>query len=204
MAVQIIPLLSLIDNNDISEEDIQVLLNSFVSLRVNNNSEPHDVEVFLKQKAISFERMNISRTYLLMSSYRQKPVLVGYFSISNKPLIIAKKNFIRLSKTQQKRLLGFGNKTDQSNYQIPGYLIGQIGKNYSVDARACNTVTGKDIVDFALAKIVEGHRISGGRIVYLECENHQRLKRFYTDQGFKEITEFISSNGLVIMIQMLS
>ena len=45
-----------------------------------------DVEFFLKEKAIIFQRMNIARTYLVYATYKDKPVLVGYFAIALKPL----------------------------------------------------------------------------------------------------------------------
>ena len=41
-----------------------------------------DVEDFLKFKAIEFSRQGLAQTHLVMASYRDKPVLVGYFAMA--------------------------------------------------------------------------------------------------------------------------
>ena len=43
-----------------------------------------DVEYFLREKAIEFSKQDISRTYIVMSSYKSEDVIVGYFAITNK------------------------------------------------------------------------------------------------------------------------
>ena len=45
-----------------------------------------DVEFFLHCKAIEFARQGIAQTQLVVTSYKDKPVLVGYFTLSNKVL----------------------------------------------------------------------------------------------------------------------
>lgn len=49
-----------------------------------------DVEYFLKEKAIEFSKQDISRTYIVMSEYKNKNVIAGYFAIANKSTIIKK------------------------------------------------------------------------------------------------------------------
>lgn len=53
-----------------------------------------DVEFFLHCKAIEFARQGIAQTQLVVTSYKDKPVLVGYFTLSNKVLEIPRKNII--------------------------------------------------------------------------------------------------------------
>lgn len=203
MAVDVLSLNDLLKNENIKREEIETLLFSFVSMRHDASEEAHDVEFFLHRKAIEFEKMELSRTYLAMTQYKQRSILGGYFSISQKPLVIPKKNFSKLSNSLQRSLMGFGHKTPQDNYQIPGYLIGQVGKNFSPDAIASKNVTGELLMDLAMKKLLEVNAIIGGRIVYLECEDSPKLKKFYTSQGFKEIEGFTSRNGLQIMLKRL-
>lgn len=198
MAINVISLSKLLES-DQKEEDINSLLFSFETLKEDNASE--DIEQFLHKKAISFERVDLARTYLVMSTYKSKPYLAGYFSIANKPLIIPKKVFKKLSNSLQKKLVGFGHKTDQSNFECKGYLIGQLGKNYSVEAQVAKQVNGEDLLSLAYLKIIEAHEIVGGRVVHLECQNVPSLKKFYTQNGFREIEGFESPNNMCIFVK---
>lgn len=191
--------LSKLLESDQTEEDINTLLFSFETLKEENVTE--DIEQFLHKKAVSFERVDLSRTYLVMSTYKNKPYLAGYFSIANKPLIIPKKTFKKLSTNLQKKLMGFGHKTDQNNFECKGYLIGQLGKNYSVESQIAKQVSGSDLLSLAYGKILEAHEIVGGRVIHLECQNVPSLKNFYVRNGFREIENFESPNGLCIFVK---
>lgn len=79
-------------------------------------------KTFLLKKSIQFEKMDLSRTYLVFSSYKGITVFVGYYSITNKPLIISKKNFSKFSNSLKKQLLGIGHKTERENYEIKSNL----------------------------------------------------------------------------------
>lgn len=99
MGLQIVPLLNLI-KSDSTEEEINILLFSFECKSVLSGAS--DVEDFLRTKAIQFEKMDLSRTYLVFSKYKGKSFIVGYFSISNKPLVIPKRQFKTFSGTLKK------------------------------------------------------------------------------------------------------
>lgn len=86
MAIRVISLRDLIKTG--REDEIENLLLSFKTINVYGDSGAADVEYFLHNRAIEFEKHDISRTYLVMSSYQKEPCLVGYFSIAQKPLII--------------------------------------------------------------------------------------------------------------------
>ena len=140
-----------------------------------------DVEYFLKEKAIEFSKQDISRTFLVMSSYQGNDVIVGYFAIANKATIV--KKFI-LSNTKRKRILRYG----EYNSEIKGYnialpLIGQLGKNYNNDYN--KLITGDILLKLACNKIKEIQNIIGGRYVFLECEDNEKLKEFYELNGFE-------------------
>lgn len=201
MALNLITLDDLLNKSDYEEEDIKKLLFSFETISSKYAPGSEDVQDFLHNKAIQFEKIGLSRTTLVMSTYRGQSFLAGYFSISPKPLVINKKNFGKLSSSLKKRLMGIGHKTEQDNYQIPSFLIGQIGKNYNEIARNAKSISGKDLLKIVSEKIKEAHKLVGGRIVYLECEDYGKIKDFYTENGFKEIEEFKSINDLCIFIK---
>ena len=70
--------------NAVGEEFVKELFSDF-SCPVNE-----DVESFLKEKAIMFQGMDVSRTYLVFTSYKGENVFVGYFALALKILPIRK------------------------------------------------------------------------------------------------------------------
>ena len=203
MALEVVGLKSLIESGR-SEEEISEILLSFCSLPAGDNGEVHDVEFFLHKKAIHYEKLDISRTYLVFSTYKQEIILVGYFSLANKPLVISKKNFSKFSNSLKKRLLGIGHRTDSANYECKGYLLGQLGKNFSKQAVSANIISGKDLLKLANDRMLVSYEAVGGRIFYLECEDSPKLKDFYASQGFSEIQNFKSPNDLCVFVRRIS
>ena len=160
--------------NAIGEEKTKEKLREF-SCSLNN-----DVEYFLKEKAIEFSKQDISRTYIVMSQYKNKDVIVGYFAITNKVTNIKKVN---LSKTKRKNLLKFAvYDKENKNYSISLPLIGQIGKNYTNNFN--KLISGDLLLKLAFDKIKEAQEIVGGRFVFIECEDKQKLLHFYESNGF--------------------
>ncbi|ENH95775.1 hypothetical protein J416_14108 [Gracilibacillus halophilus YIM-C55.5] len=202
MALNVVSLTDIL-NSDINEEEVKDFLFTFETIQSDGISGADDVEQFIHYKAIEFEKLDISRTYLVFSTYKEKNVLTGYFSISNRPLAISKKNFSKLSNTMKKRLMGVGHRTEQDSYEIKGFLIGQLGKNFSLEAQKANGATGRDLMAFAQSKILEAHKIVGGRIIYLECEHVDKLISFYRDHGFVELEDYESINGYAMMVKRL-
>lgn len=200
MALKVISLLDLL-NSDKTEEEIKCLLLSFECKSLSHGAS--DVEEFLHTKAINFERMDMARTYLVLADYKKIPYLAGYFAIANKPLVLPKRQFSRLSGTQKKKLMGFGHKTEMKNYECKGYLLGQLGKNYSSLAKRANQISGKDLLALAYEKIKGAHALVGGRILYLECEDNEKIKSFYQDNGFKQLDEYISPNNFCLFVKQI-
>lgn len=201
MGLTVLPLLDLI-NSDSSEEEIKNLLFSFECKSLSYGAS--DVEYFLHNKAISFEKMDMARTYLVLGTYKKSPYLAGYFAIANKPLVIPKKQFKNISNSQKKRLMGFGHKTDIKNYECKGYLLGQLGKNYSEIAKKANMVSGNDLLVLAYEKIKEAHAIVGGRVLHLECEDNEKIKSFYAKNGFKQLENYESPNNFCLFVKQIS
>ncbi|MDN3074155.1 GNAT family acetyltransferase [Enterococcus faecalis] len=203
MALTVLPLLDLI-NSDNTEEEIKNLLFSFECKSLSFGAS--DVEYFLHNKAVNFETMDMARTYLVLSTYQSKFYLAGYFSISNKPLVIPKKQFNskKISNSQRKRLMGFGHRTDMKNYECKGYLLGQLGKNYSEIAKKANQISGNDLLALAYEKVKEAHSLVGGRVLHLECENNEKIKTFYSENGFVQLEDYESPNNYCLFVKQIS
>lgn len=140
-----------------------------------------DVEYFLKEKAIEFSKQDISRTFLVLSEYKGRNVIVGYFAITNKATKI--KKFV-ISKTKRKKILRYAEYNNESKgYNIALPLIGQLGKNYNNGYN--KLISGDNLLKFACDKIKQTQNIIGGRYVFLECEDIDKLKNFYEDNGFE-------------------
>ncbi|MEW6065606.1 MAG: hypothetical protein AB1538_10635 [Bacillota bacterium] len=137
-----------------------------------------DIEYFLKEKAILFENLDISRTYLVYASYQDENILVGYFAIASKTLTIRSD----ISKTLRKKLTGFKIKHIKT---IPVYLIGQLAKNYASNLKKLNLISGEELLRLAFKKIIEAQSVAGGRIILVECADKPKLRDFYEKYGFK-------------------
>lgn len=169
-------IINLIDiYNTLGEEKTKEILNAY-KCELNP-----DVEYFLKEKAILFSKQDISRTFLVMSDYQGKDVIVGYFAITNKATTV--KKFI-ISNTKRKKILRYAEYNNESKgYNIALPLIGQLGKNYNNGYN--KLITGDILLKFACDKIKETQNILGGRYVFLECEDIDKLREFYEDNGFE-------------------
>lgn len=190
---------SLDDLLALGTDKVEAIVDDFVSIE--REDSPHDVELFLKRKAIDFERTAIATTYLVFDEATQ--ILLGFFSLANKPLTMSKKNFERLSKKQQKSLKHSGRLIGDK-FQVNSYLIGQLGKNYSESVKnAGHKLSGKELLDLAYGKVLEASKIIKAKYVWIECENIHYLKTFYSNFGFAIIPDYISSNNLRVMIMRI-
>lgn len=139
-----------------------------------------DVEYFLKEKAIEFSKQDLSRTYIVMSQYKDKDVIVGYFAIANKTTNVKK---VKLSDTKRKKLLKFAIYDKESkSYNVTLPLIGQLGKNYNNNYD--KLISGDVLLKLACEKIKKAQELMGGRFVFLECEDKSKLVEFYESNGF--------------------
>ena len=156
-----------------SEEKIDQILNAFSC--VNNK----DVDRFLKEKAVLFDKQGLSKTYLVYTSYKNEMVLVGYFTLANKSFVVKKNNGI--SKTLMKRISKFGQYDDElKQYMISSPLIAQLGKNEEYKG----LISGDVLLSYACDTVKQAQALLGGKIVYLECEDKIRLLEFYRNNGF--------------------
>jgi len=144
-----------------------------------------DVDEFLKTKAIEFSKAGIAKTQLVYyiedeNNKVESKKLVGYFSLTQKSIVVRKK---ALSHRLRGRIHRFA-KYDFENgiYSLPVILIGQLGKNYSDGNN--EYIDGKDLLGLAIDSITLVQRTIGGRFIFLECEDEEKLKEFYGNNGF--------------------
>lgn len=130
-----------------------------------------DVERFLKQQAV---------TYLVLSL--EDAELLGYFSITIKPLVVKAEPF---SNTVKRKLARFSeiDKGEQT-YNLAAYLIAQLGKNFN--DRAKGRITGKELLEAAIRQVQSLQYQAGGMVAFVEAENNAKLLSFYENYGFKQ------------------
>lgn len=168
-----------------------------------------DVEYFLKGKAKEFSRQRIASTYLVFTSYKENPVLVGYFTLAQKTLVIPKKAIS--SETFKKRVNKFGEYNhDSKGYVLSLQLIAQLGKNYENGYNVL--ISGDELLKMACDQVAEIQILSSGKFTYIECEDEESLINFYASNGFRRIADrelnkseegIITSKYLVQMIKYI-
>lgn len=174
---KIISLSDMLEN--LGEERTGQILSSFSSPL---NS---DVESFLKTRAIVFNTQSISRTHLVFASHCGEVVLVGYFTLAYKEFTIPAKNICRKLKD---RINKFGSyNCDIRAYKISAPLIAQLSKNFTNNYN--KIITGDELLKMACDMVSEVHMRTGGRIVYVECEDNFNLRSFYENNGFVVFSE---------------
>lgn len=184
--------------------EVQNILNTFESISITGSKSAHDVDNFLKNKAIEFDRQRLAGTHLVFSQYKSNLVLVGYFTITNKPLVFTKRMLSKCSNTLKRKLYQKGEThSGNDNLIIQGYLIAQIGKNYSQEALATKAINGRDLLTLAYEMILDGANVFGGSYIWIEYEDVDRLKDFYKRFGFTEIEDYTSENELKMAILKL-
>ena len=114
--------------------------------------------------------------------------ILACFSLRFKELSLI---YSEISKGKVKRLDGINKNAEK----IKAYLIGQIGKNFSIEP---NEITLKLILDEVYAIIDAAKVLIGGRAVILECDKNERLIALYKENGFDELV-YISQEPLVTM-----
>ena len=70
-------------------------------------------------------------------------------------------------------------------YHIAAPLIGQLGKNYKYK----ELITGDELLTMAVDMLRHVQSLVGGKFIYLECENNEKLIGFYIRNGFKVFGE---------------
>ena len=162
--------------------------------------EDEDIESFLHNRAIEFEKISKARTYLIVDADKlmaenSEFVICGYVSLALKILTISEHESNRI----RKKLDGFNAKMHGIPIQeFPVYLIGQLAR----DSRyTYSDLSGSELLQCAIDVIASAVSAVGGRYAMIECHNEPKLITFYENNGFKTLTKVPDQD--MPMVQMI-
>ena len=174
-----------------SEDKAQELISIFYC------KKDEDVENFIISRAILFEKLGKSRTYLIFDEDADTFQVLAYFTLAMQVLKIPD-SF--LSNRRTKLLDGFSSKNKGTKItEFPAILIGQIGKNDLHE----KSINGSEIMQYCLSVLLMGQAILGGRIVMLECKDIAYLTDLYEEFGFQKLERDYAQGELIQMIKVL-
>lgn len=177
------------------DKELIPLLSSF------SCKQDEDIEHFLHNRAIEFEKLSKSRTYLifdedeLLTKDITEQTIYGYISLALKILTVPDS----VSNRIRKELDGFSAKLHGEVIRdFPCYLIGQLSRNSNVPAESIN---GDKILDLAEDIIATAVNAVGGRYMMIECRDNEKLINFYSNNNFEEISRIPDNDQP--MVQMI-
>lgn len=139
-----------------------------------------DVQSFLREKAILFSRHGYASTYLVFASYQGSVVLIGYYALAMKAVVIKGSLLSSQWRGRLRRFAFYDSDLKQFTLSLP--LIGQLGKNYA--HHYDRLISSDDLLGIACETVREIQLMSSGKMVYLECEDVLPLTSFYERNGF--------------------
>ena len=168
------PLSEIIQNTD-SNRKVKKLLETF------NCARNIDLQDFLHDKAVTFEKNLRSRTYLYIDNTTQE--VAAYFTIT-----ISTLHTDGISSEIIELLDGY--KDDVGS--IPCFLIGQLGKSDKFEPRKI----GEFILDDTIVIIDQSQKSLGGRFILLDAINKEQVIKFYEANAFFPIENDPSSENI--------
>lgn len=195
MEYSILNILDMVDA--IGEDAVQQYLSDF-SCSYHNGENNEEVEHFLDKNALEFAKRKMSITYLVLDD---ESAVSGVFTLTHKPVVV--KNEC-LSKTARKKMDKHARYEPAIDaYNVSAFLIAQFSKNYVLPAD--RRISGDALMNCTLNKICDIQREIGGGIVFLECEDHEKLLDFYCRDPnmFLPFSERYSENDRTKYIQIM-
>lgn len=148
---------------------------SLILSKINSfESKNADVTVFLKEKAIQYNKSNRSKTFLLFHDISNE--LLGYFTLAVKSVDFCD----QIVKSTKAKIAG--HNTDD-NFAI-FYLIGQLGRDKNLSEKGFGSV----LLDTAISYLTMVQPIIGLRYCLVETEKskeNEGVIKFYIDNDFK-------------------
>jgi len=151
-----------------------------------------DVELFLKNNSINYERKGLSRTYLYICDSDGLSRIVAYFTVA-----ITATSFEKISKSRKASVLGFKPGRDAKDH-FSGLLVGQLGR---ADGFCPTDINGQEMIEDAEKLIEKGRYFLGGKIVYLDCK--EQLIKLYQNNGYKLVIQDPYPGGYYKMFKAL-
>lgn len=156
-----------------------------------------DIEYFLKNRAILFEKLGKSRTFFIYDEDADEFNILAYFTLAIQVLRIPEE---MISGRKTRFFDGFSSKIKGIKItEFPSILIGQLGKKEMYP----DAISGTEIMEYCLAKIFEGQLRLGGRIIMLECKDIPYLIRLYEQFGFNVLEKDYEDGELLQMLKIL-
>lgn len=155
-----------------------------------------DLENFLIKKAITYERANIGKTYLLVDLDKLMQgtfSVMAYYTIAQRAIDISE-----LSAKRKRKLLGDYPGRD-SLKSIPAYLIGQLGRS---DVYTSDEISGEQILNECYHSISIAAQVVGGNLVMLECRA-KMFERVYKDKGFRKLYDELNEENLYTLYKKI-
>ena len=138
-----------------------------------------DIDYFIKEKAIVFEKAKYSKTFLVYAQINGKAKLAGFYSLASKKLELGNKRYAR-----KERMHLFGYSNIQENC-VSTILIGQLSKNFK-DGND-HLITGKLLISLAFERIIELSRSIPVAVVMIDCADEKKVMKFYERIGFNHL-----------------
>jgi hypothetical protein len=155
-----------------------------------------DVESFIHDKAIRYERSGLSRTYYCTTRRTvcgvDRTDVVAYFSIA-----ITSIDFSDVSRSCRARVLG-GTPGRTSRDHFGGLLIAQLARDDKFDNEV---ISGAELIEICEGVIESGRNILGGRVIYLDCR--EELISLYERNGYKLMLDVPFDDNLYKMAKPL-
>ena len=140
-----------------------------------------DLQDFLHNKALTFEKNLRARTYIYIDNDTKE--VVAYFTIA-----ISTLHTQSISSQTIKLLDGYQDDVKT----IPCFLIGQLGKADKFEKKKIGEYILEDSVDI----IDESHRSLGARFILLDAINNDKLISFYQKNLFFPIENSITNESI--------
>ena len=110
-----------------------------------------DVQSFLREKAILFSKHGYASTYLVFASYQGSVVLIGYYALAMKAVVIKGSLLSSQWRGRLRRFAFYDSDLKQFTLSLP--LIGQLGKNYA--HHYDRLISGDDLLGIACETVRE-------------------------------------------------
>ncbi|MBR0250956.1 MAG: hypothetical protein IJQ77_07720 [Synergistaceae bacterium] len=175
MKYEVKNILEMLDS--VGEERLKLFLKTFSS-PVNPA-----IENFVRNRAIDFARKKVAVTYLAIDLNDGQ--ILGCFALTHKAVSIPGAG---LSSSSRRKLERFA-RLDRAagDYMASAFLIAQFGKNFGVDDG--RRIAGSQLMDIVNDVLVNIQRQIGGGIIYLDCEDNEKLQQFYINEKFHRFGE---------------
>ena len=189
MNFKVINILDMIES--VGEDAVSTALSSF------SCSKNLEIENFVRNNAIIFAKQKMSITYLV---YSESGKIAAIFTLTHKALEIS--NDV-LSNTMRRKIQKHSKLDENTNsFMVSAFLIAQFGKNDNFDS---SEISGNMLMDFTFDVLTSVQYDIGGCLVYLECEENEKLLSFYSSEPniFRIFNERYSDIDNTKYIQLL-